>query len=155
MRRMLVTMFFASFAAAAPGAPTGAEDTIAGSIVISGAWARASLGHAPNGSAYLTIQNQGAGDRLVGVRSPVARKVELHSHTMDGHTARMRPVAAIDIPAGATVKLDPSGLHVMFLALKAPLREGERVSLVLVFEKLGDVEVGVDVRTAPTQMPSH
>lgn len=153
--RHLLTGIFAGLVAVASAAPTGAQNSSPGPIVVSQAWVRASLGHAPNASSYLTIENKGDADRLIGARSPAARKLELHSHTLDGHTARMRPVTAIPIPAGGTVKLDPNGYHIMFLALKAPLREGDRVAMVLVFEKAGPIDVAVDVRYAPTQMPQH
>ena len=157
MGRTLLALVIVCLATAAGRTPARAEDATAGDLVISGAWARPSLGHAQNGSAYLTVQNRGSSnDRLVAVRSAAARKIEIHSHTMEGHTARMRPVQAIDIPAGATVKLDPNGFHIMFLSLKSSLQEGNHVPLVLVFEKAGTVVVDVEVKSnkdapAPSQ----
>jgi copper(I)-binding protein len=79
-----------------------------GQLEIKAPWARATPGHAENGAAYLTIVSPTA-DRLTAVSSPVAKKAELHTMSMEGGVMRMRPLAAIDIPAGQTVTLSPAG----------------------------------------------
>jgi copper(I)-binding protein len=53
-----------------------------GQIEIKDAWARATPGRAENGAAYLTIISP-APDRLTGASSPVAKKVELHTMSME------------------------------------------------------------------------
>jgi len=68
-----------------------------GQIEITAPWARATPGHAENGAAYLTIVSPTA-DRLTAVSSPVAKKVELHTMSMEGvalHKAieMLRPLA--------------------------------------------------------------
>src|SRR6266404_94737 len=67
-----------------------------GQLEITAPWARATPGHAGNGAAYLTIVSPTA-DRLTAASSPVAKKVELHTMSMEGGVMRMRPLAAIDI----------------------------------------------------------
>jgi copper(I)-binding protein len=47
----------------------------------------------------------------------------------------------IEIPAGETVVLAPGGLHVMFLGIDVPFKDGECLELVLQFEKAGEVPV--------------
>jgi hypothetical protein len=54
---------------------------------------------------------------------------------------RMRPVDAVEVPAGGEAVLEPGGLHVMLIGLKAPLEEGDSFALRLVFEDAGEVEV--------------
>jgi copper(I)-binding protein len=60
-------------------------------------------------------------------------------------TMEMRPVEAIELPAGEAVALAPGGYHVMLLDLAAPLEIGQTFTLTLTFEKAGtrDVEVTV------------
>ena len=117
-----------------------------GDLVIGQPWARASIGKAPNGAAYMTISVQGTeADRLIAAESEVARRVELHTHMMDGDIMRMRPVAAIEVAPGEPTVLQPGGLHVMLMGLKSPLTEGQRFALTLVFERGGRVEVDVAV----------
>jgi copper(I)-binding protein len=119
----------------------------AATLKIDGVWARAPAGAARNGAAYMTIRNQGAAaDRLLAASSPVAGTVELHTHLKDGDVMRMRQVTAVDIAPGGPAVLQPGGLHVMLLDLKAPLKEGESFPLTLTFEKAGKVTVSVAIR---------
>jgi copper(I)-binding protein len=68
-----------------------------GPIEIKDAWARATPGRAENGAAYLTIVSP-VPDRLTGASSPVAKKVELHTMSMEGGVMRMRPLGGIYRP---------------------------------------------------------
>jgi copper(I)-binding protein len=111
---------------------------------VSNAWARATPGRAENGAAYVTIQSPTA-DRLLSVSSPVAKKAELHTMSMEGMVMKMRPLAGVDIPAGQPITLKPGGRHVMLLGLDEPLREGQSFPLTLTFEKAGTRTVTVAI----------
>jgi copper(I)-binding protein len=123
-----------------------AEPVSLGDLTITDAWARASAGRAPAGAAFMTIENAGADDRLIAGDADVSETVELHTHVRDGEVMRMRQVEAIDLPAGETTLLQPGGLHVMFIGLHAPLKEGESFPLTLSFEQAGEVTVTVTVK---------
>jgi copper(I)-binding protein len=111
-------------------------------LTIARPWARASAGPARNAVGYMTIGNAGAvDDRLVAVSAGISERAGLHTHIMDGEVMRMRPVDAIDVPAGSTVRLEPGGLHIMFVGLARPLEEGERFAATLSFERSGAVVV--------------
>lgn len=137
---MPVTRFLVAvlLLAAAPAASIAAE------LTVTEAFSRATPGRGP-GAAYATIQGGDAADRLLSVTSPRAAKVALHSMTMQGDVMRMREIPAIEIPAGATVKLAPGALHLMLEGLTAPLRQGETVPLVLTFERAGERRVEAPV----------
>jgi copper(I)-binding protein len=125
----------------------------AGDIVLDNAFARATPGSATVGAAFLTVTNAGtSNDRLIAAASPVAGRTELHTHIKDGEIMRMRPVEAIDVPAGGSVRLEPGGFHVMLLELKAPLRQGEAFPLTLTFAEAGSLTVSVPVKS-PAEMP--
>lgn len=129
-----------------------AHDFKLGDLVIDHPWSRATAPNARVGGAYLTVVNSGAApDRLVSASSPVAGKVELHTHIKDGDIMRMREIPAIDVPARGKVELKPGGLHIMLIDLKAPLKQGDKPKLTLVFEKAGavDVEIAVEAATSP------
>ncbi|MFA7429661.1 MAG: copper chaperone PCu(A)C [Rhodospirillaceae bacterium] len=116
-------------------------------LTVSEAWSRASAGKARAGAGFMQISNSGAADdRLVAAASAVSDVTELHTHILEGTVMRMRQVEAIDVPAGQTVTLQPGGLHVMFMALKEPLAEGQTFDVMLTFEKAGAVTVPVTVR---------
>ena len=113
-------------------------------LEVTSAWARATPAKAENGVAYLTIRSP-TPDRLVSVSSPVAKKAELHTMSMEGMVMKMRPLAGLDIAAGQPVTLKPGGEHIMLLGLNGPLREGQSFPLTLTFEKAGMREVTVAV----------
>lgn len=149
---MLIRTLAAGLVAATAFAATAALAAEAGPITVSDAWARASAGPARAGGAFLTVTNAGAeADALVSAAADVSEKVELHTHIKDGDVMKMRQVEKIDLPAGETVVLQPGGLHVMFMGLKAPLKEGESFPLTLTFEKAGETTVTVQVK-APGAM---
>jgi periplasmic copper chaperone A len=138
----------------APGvrivAAAGAAPTVlrAGSLTLDQPWSRATPGGAKVGGGYLRITNTGtAPDRLTGGSFPLASKVEVHEMRLDGDVMRMKPVeGGLEIRPGATVELKPGGLHLMFVDLKEPLKEGQTVRGTLTFEKAGSVEVEYTVR---------
>jgi len=117
-------------------------------------WARASIGQIPNGVAYFTVINSGStGDRLVAVRTPVAKHASLHTHRMEGGMMRMEAVPAIDVDAGATVRIAHGGLHIMLMGLHEPLREGERFPLTLQFDDAGPIDIEVTILGAASMGP--
>ena len=59
---------------------------------------------------------------------------------------RMREVKGYDIPAKGSFELKPGGSHLMLVDLKRPLKEGDKVPVVLRFEKSGEVKVDFEVR---------
>ncbi|MCX7619288.1 MAG: copper chaperone PCu(A)C [Acidimicrobiales bacterium] len=63
-----------------------------------------------------------------------------------GSTMQMKPVDAIELPAGKTVELKPGGLHVMLIDLTKPLETGSSFELTLRFEKAGTKTVTVTVK---------
>ena len=130
-----------------------AADYTLGELKIEHPWARASAGAAANGAAYMSIATSGtAADQLVKAASPVADKVELHTHILDGDVMRMRPVSGITVNVGEPAVLRPGGLHVMLIGLKEPLKQGSQFPLTLTFEKAGTVTVQVEVEAASMPM---
>ncbi|WP_416897945.1 MAG: copper chaperone PCu(A)C [Minwuia sp.] len=128
-----------------------AHEYKAGNIVIGHPYAFASIGQVPNGAGFLSLKNEGSeDDALIGVRSGFAARNELHTHINENGRMMMRPVERVEVPAGAIVLLEPGGHHLMLMGLDAPLKEGERRTVTLVFEKAGeiDVELAIEARKA-------
>lgn len=127
-----------------------AKGATAGDLMIVNAHAPASLTPlVRSGAIYLSVMNHGAeADKLVNLSTPAASTAELHETSNVDGVMKMRAIAALDIPAGATIDLKPAALHIMLTGLKAPLKEGDVVALTLGFEKAGDVTVEVKVGKA-------
>jgi copper(I)-binding protein len=60
----------------------------------------------------------------------------------------MSSVTAIPLPTGATVTLAPGGLHVMLIDIRAPLKAGEQVPLMLEFASGARLTIEATVRDA-------
>lgn len=124
-----------------------------GDIMIHDAWARASIGKAPNSAAYMTVMTHGdAADRLIAVETPAAKAAELHNHIMENDIAKMRPVEAIDINPGEPATLEPGGLHVMLMGLKEKLEADNVLKLTLTFEQAGEVTLDVPIKSLKDAM---
>ncbi len=102
---------------------------------------------AQSGAAYMQITNAGASeDRLIGVASDAAARVELHGHAHEDGVMKMRAVeGGIALPPEETVALAKGGLHVMLMGLAKPLAAGDEVTLTLSFARSGEVEVTLPV----------
>lgn len=112
---------------------------------------------AMSGAAYLTLENQGkVADKLQAISTPRAKRVELHTMSMDGGIMRMREVDAIEVKAGETIKMRPSaGYHLMLMELPQPLKDGETFPMTLTFEKSGKIEVKAYVQTPKSSTMEH
>lgn len=137
-------------------AMTTGHDVVAGGLTISGAFTRATLPNAPVGGGYLTIANTGtADDRLISVSTPAAGRAEIHEMKLEGDVMKMNALPeGLAIPAGTTVKLEPGGYHLMFMDLTGPFVEGSSVTVTLIFEKAGAVEVQLPVGSPAAKAPA-
>ena len=130
------------------------RDVTAGDLVIQHPWTRATPGGAQVAGGYLTVVNRGAmPDRLVGGSFAAADAFSLHEMTVDGGVMKMRPTGPLDIPAGASLTLAPSGRHIMFTGLRRGLTKGEALDGTLVFERAGTVPVRFTVEGIGAKAP--
>ncbi len=106
----------------------------AATVTVDKPFARKAMKAQRNSAAFMTLHNSGPAVAIVDAESPVAEIVELHTHVHDNGVMRMRKIDKIDLPAGASVALQPGGLHVMMLGLKKDLNDGDAVPVTLVFD---------------------
>ena len=148
MRKLLLCVFFLA------AAPAFAQ------VQIEKPWTRATAPGAQVAGGYMLIRNQGAADKLLSASSPASAKVELHVHLNDNGVMKMREVPGYDVPAKGSFELKPGGAHLMFMNLKAPLKEGDKVPVMLKFEKAGEVSAefqvgGMGGNAAPAMQHKH
>lgn len=109
-----------------------------GVIAVADSWAPATPPNAPSAAIYLQVDNgTGHDDRLIDVEIDRCEAIELHNTTIDeDRIMRMRLAdpAALEIPAGGELVMEPAGLHVMCIGLDEPFREGEALQLRLILE---------------------
>jgi periplasmic copper chaperone A len=124
-----------------------------GSLEIVKPWSRATAPGTTVGVAYLEIVNSGKQDTLVRVEATVARRVEMHSMATVGGVMQMRELLSVDVPAQGRVRFEPSGLHMMLIDLAHPLKKGDRIPLILVFQHAGKVPAEAIVQDLGTMTP--
>jgi periplasmic copper chaperone A len=139
--------------------PTTAHDFAIGDLRIGHPWSRATPPGAKVGGGYLKIDNNGAvPDRLISAAMEYSGRVEIHEMSINDGVMRMRELTnGIVIAPGHSMELKPGGLHIMFMDLNSPLRQGDTLKGSLTFEKAGTVAVEfvVDAIGAPGNPAAH
>jgi len=137
MMKFLPALFLAAACSIAAAQSTAPQ--------VENAWVRASVPGQRATGAFMRITAKEA-TQLVGVASPAAGAAEVHEMKMEGDVMRMRPIAALDLPAGRPVDLKPGGLHLMLQDLRQPLAAGAKVPLTLVFRSAKGVESRLELQ---------
>lgn len=115
-------------------------------VKISDAWASLPPPGAKDAAGFFTASSTN-GDELQSATCTCAARVELHEMVADKKMMTMRPVTrGVPVLAGESVTLKPSGLHLMFVGLTGPLKEGDVVHVKLTFQTAGVVEADLPVR---------
>lgn len=129
-------------------------------VTVADAWVRGTVAGQQATGAFMQLK-AAADTALVSASSPVAGVVEIHEMKMDGGVMKMSAIKSLAVPAGKSVELKPGGYHVMLMALKQPLKDGDVVPVTLNFEdKTGkkqslEVKAAVKSLTAPAKEPAH
>ena len=83
-------------------------------LEVTDAWLRAPLPGKTVAAGYFTLHNHG--DRavtLIALSSPVAARVELHTHYLEGDMMRMRKLDRLEVASRQRMVLAPGGRHLM------------------------------------------
>ncbi len=135
----LMTVFLTLFALTAASA--------GGNLQVMDVWSRATPPTAKVGAAYFRVENSSSSaDMLIGVASPIAERIEMHTHIMKDGMMMMMQLESVEVPADGTLEFKPGGNHVMLVGLEHSLLEGERFPLTLKFKDAGSLELIVTVR---------
>ena len=125
-----------------------------GTIIIDQPVARPTPPGSKVGAGYLRVTNTSSTpDRFLGGTTDRAQRIEVHEMTVTDNIMRMRALEnGIEIKPGQTVELKPGGLHLMFVNLAAPFKNGDQFKASLVFEKAGNIEV--EFKIGPVSAPA-
>lgn len=140
MRSFVVAVMAAVTLAGCEQAQLGVED----------AWVRLPAVSSRPGAAYFTVKGGADATSLLAVSSPAAVRTELHEMKHENGMMTMSPLKDVAIPAGATVKFEPGGKHIMLYDLSPELRAGGKIPLRLAFANGKTVEIEAELR-APGQ----
>jgi copper(I)-binding protein len=124
------------------GVLAGAADN----VTVQDPYVRLAPPNAPATGAFMVIKNGGDKDvKVLKADNPASRVTELHTHLNENGVMKMRPVPAIDVKAKGQAVLQPGGLHVMMIDLKAPMKEGDVVPITWTFDDGSSKQVDAKV----------
>ena len=118
-------------------------------ILVNDAYVRASSKMAKSAAAFMEIKNTSPqDDRLLDVKSKVAKRVELHTHIKsDDGVMKMRRVDdGFLISGNDTLRLERGGNHIMFMGLSQPFVNGESIFITLFFESAGPLDLEIPIK---------
>ena len=130
---------------------------VSAQTVVDDAWVRATVPGQPSTGAFMHITSS-TDSKLVEVRSPVAKYVQIHESKMTNDVMSMQPVASVALPAGKSVAIEPEGYHVMLIDLVNQVKAGDQVPLTLIVEDSKGVKESIEVKAearALNSMPMH
>ena len=105
-------------------------------------------------AAYLTVRNDGkAADRLSSAYCGAAGKTSVHADSAAMQPGEEAASTPLPVPANGTVSLSPAKGHIMLEDLTGTLRAGDTVSLLLRFDKAGQVLLDVPVISITAPAP--
>ncbi len=121
-------------------------------LIIENATVRQPLPGKTVSAGYFTVTNPTAQPvQILAANSSLFGKTELHQHRMVDGMMRMEQIKHIEVAPGATVHLQPGGLHLMLFRPSQLLELGQQVPLDL---QLASGEV-VTVSAVVTRIPKQ
>ena len=130
---------------------------VSAQTIVDDAWVRATVPGQPSTGAFMHITSS-TDSKLIEVRSPVAKTVQIHESKMTNDVMSMQPVASVALPAGKSVAIEPEGYHVMLIDLVNQVKAGDQVPLTLIVEDSKGVKESIEVKAkarALNSMPMH
>jgi len=122
----------------------GLSLNVSAQTVVDDAWVRATVAGQSSTGAFMHITSS-TDSKLVDVKSPVAKTVEIHESTMKNDVMSMQAVSSVALPAGKTIKINPEGFHVMLMDLVGQVKDGDQVPLTLVIEDAQGAKQSIEV----------
>jgi len=110
----------------------------------------------PNTALFMTLHNSDKADRtLTAVFTPAAKAAEIHVTRQTDKGMKMEHTHEVTIRGGERLTFSPEGYHIMLIALKNPLAEGETVPVTLTFKNGETLTIDAPVKKMMETMEHH
>ena len=123
-------------------------------VSVQDAWIRATVPQQKVTGAFMKITST-ADAHIVGIKSPIADRAEIHEMKMDNGVMTMRAVPSLPLGAGKTVSLAPGGYHIMLFGLHQQVKAGDSVPLTLLIEDSQKQRTAVEVKAIAKSAAAH
>ena len=114
-------------------------------------WIRLGAVETAPAAAYFNVYGGPTADRLIQVSSEVNTRTELHESMTMGNMSSMKPINAVEIPAGGKVEFKPGGRHAMLFGMNPAIKPGMPVRLTFTFAS--GLEILADAGTQSASAP--
>lgn len=102
---------------------------------------------------YMEVENRGDGPvTLTGAAAEAAGSAALVGHALNDGETTWTPLPGVPVDAGGELRLEPNVLAIRLTNLQAPLEEGTRLDMTLLFE---DVVLPIGVTVEPEGATKH
>lgn len=146
MNKYLQTLLLSAFTFFT--AQTLAHEYSTGDIEIDHPWSREAPPTATVIAGFFQLKNNAQqDDYLISASTPVAKRVEIHTHEMSDGMMQMKQIDRVKVAAQETVMFKPGGYHLMIFNPEKAYKQGERFPMTLTFQNAGEVQVELAVET--------
>ena len=98
--------------------------------------------NAKSGSGYFVLSNNNSSAVILNKVTSDIGAAMLHKTDIDEKgVAKMKHLENIVVPGNRSLKLEPGGVHIMFMNIRNKMEENERYPATLFFEGLGTLEI--------------
>ena len=144
MKKQLNTLIL--FIATLFSVNVSAHEYTADSIQIDHPWSREAPPNATVIAGFFQLKNLAEKDDfLISASTPIASRVEIHTHEMSDGMMKMMKIDNVRIGSMKTVMFKPGGYHLMIFNPNKSYKKGERFQMTLQFKNAGTVEVELTV----------
>lgn len=144
MNKYLQTLLLSAFTFFT--AQTLAHEYSTGDIEIDHPWSREAPPTATVIAGFFQLKNNAQqDDYLISASTPVAKRVEIHTHEMSDGMMQMKQIDRVKVAAQETVMFKPGGYHLMIFNPEKAYKQGERFPMTLTFQNAGEIKVELAV----------
>ena len=111
---------------------------------------------AKSGAGYFVISNKNSYPVILNKVKAGLGEAMLHETYVDKKgVAKMNHLKNIVIPGNGSLKLEPGGVHIMFVNISTELDQSRRYPVTLVFEEQGSLEIDLLLKGAKRNQKVH
>lgn len=105
-------------------------------------------------AGYMNLHGGRVDVQLVGVTSDDVLRMEMHETVEKDGMASMAKLKSIPVPAGKTVKLEPSGKHLMIWGVGEGSKKRGLLTMTLIYSNDDRIEIDAVVKKAGETAPT-
>lgn len=123
-----------------------AHDYHKGDIQVDHPWSREAPPTATVIAGFFQLKNNSdVDDFLIEATTPIADRVEIHTHEMSDGMMKMKQIDSVKIAAQKAEMFKPGGYHLMIFNPRQAYKAGDRFPMTLTFKHAGKIDVEMAV----------